>query len=261
MVLLCSLAFFHVKAHYAALLGLAASLGCAIWIFAMPPRMAAKTVLFGAGYGLFPIGWIILNVIFLYQLTCDAGLFKVLQQSLMGITQDRRLQLILIAFCFGSFFEGAAGFGTPVAITAAILIGLGFRPLDASAMSLIANTAPVAFGSLGIPITTLEQVSGLDAKLVSAMVGRQLPFFSLIIPFWIVAAYAGWRGMLAVWPAALTAGAAFAIPQFIVSNQHGPWLVDIIAGACSICATVILLRFWQPKARMSVERRYGLKRA
>jgi lactate permease len=140
-----------------------------------------------------------------------------------------------------------AGFGTPVAITSAILIQLGFRPLHASGLALIANTAPVAFGSLGIPITTLEQVTGLDALKISAMVGRQLPFFSVLVPFWVVGAFAGWRGMVAIWPAALTAGVAFAVPQFLISNFHGPWLVDIISGACSICALVGLLRVWKPR--------------
>ncbi len=247
LVLLCSLAFFHVKAHYAALLGLAASLGCAIWIFGMPARLAAKTAIFGAGYGLFPIGWIILNVIFLYQLTCDAGLFKVLQQSLMGVTQDRRLQLILIAFCFGSFFEGAAGFGTPVAITAAILIGLGFRPLDASAMSLIANTAPVAYGSLGTPLIALQGVTGLDLRELSAQAGRILPFFAVLVPFWMTWAFAGFRGMLEVWPAALVAGIFFAIPQFLMSNFHGPWLVDVVSAVISMAAFVLFLQIWKPK--------------
>jgi lactate permease len=170
-------------------------------------------------------------------------LFEVLRDSLARVAPDPRIQVILIAFSFGAFIEGMAGFGTPVAITAAILIQLGFKPLHASGLALIANTAPVAFGSLGIPITTLEQVSGLDAKLVSAMVGRQLPFFSVLIPFWVVAAFAGWRGMIGIWPAALTAGVAFAVPQFLVSNFHGPWLVDVISGACSIAATVVLLRF------------------
>ncbi len=247
LVLLCSLAFFHVKAHYAALLGLVASLGCAVWIFAMPSRMAAKTVLLGAGYGLFPIGWIILNVIFLYQLTCDAGLFKVLQQSLMGITQDRRLQLILIAFCFGSFFEGAAGFGTPVAITAAILIGVGFRPLEASAMSLIANTAPVAYGSLGTPLIALQGVTGLDLRDLSAQAGRILPFFAMLVPFWMTWAFAGFRGMWEVWPAALVAGIFFAIPQFLMSNFHGPWLVDVVSAVISMSAFVLFLQIWKPK--------------
>ena len=209
--------------------------------------MAARTAGLGAAYGLFPIGWIILNVIFFYQLTVKRGLFDALRESLARVAPDPRIQVVLIAFSFGAFIEGMAGFGTPVAITGAILIQLGFKPLHASGLALIANTAPVAFGSLGIPITTLEQVTGLDAKLVSAMVGRQLPFFAVLVPFWVVTAFAGWRGMLGVWPAALTAGVSFALPQFLVSNFHGPWLVDAIAGACSIASTVLLLRFWRPR--------------
>ena len=170
-----------------------------------------------------------------------------MRQSLAGIAPDPRVQLILIAFSFGAFIEGMAGFGTPVAITGAILIQLGFRPLHASGLALIANTAPVAFGSLGIPITTMEQVTGLNALEISAMVGRQLPFFSLIVPFWVVGAYAGWRGLVGVWPAALVAGAAFAVPQFLISNFHGPWLVDTLSATCSIAGLVLLLRFWRPK--------------
>jgi len=247
VLLLGSIAILHIRIHYSALLGLSAALLLAVGVNKMPADAAAAATLYGAAFGLFPIGWIILNVLFLYNLTVERGLFEVLRASLARVAPDARIQLILIAFAFGAFIEGMAGFGTPVAITAAILIQLGFKPLHASGLSLIANTAPVAFGSLGIPITTLEQVTGLDVHLVSAMVGRQLPFFSLIVPFWIVAAFAGWRAMLGVWPAALTAGLAFAIPQFLVSNFHGPWLVDIISGACSILATVLLLRFWQPR--------------
>jgi lactate permease len=247
VVLLGALALLHMKAHFAALLGLATSLICAIWIFGMPARLAAKTAVYGAGYGLLPIGWIILNVIFLYQLTCDAGLFKVLQESLTGITQDRRLQLLLIAFCFGAFFEGAAGFGTPVAVTAAVLIGLGFRPLQASGLSLIANTAPVAYGALGIPIVALHGVTGLDLLSLSAQVGRILPFFSILVPFWLVWAFAGFGGMLEVWPAVLVAGAFFAIPQFFMSNFHGPWLVDVVASVVSMLALIVFLLKWRPK--------------
>jgi lactate permease len=252
VILLAAIAWLHIRVHVAAAVGLAVALLIALAVYRMPVSAASAAAVYGAAFGLFPIGWIILNVIFLYQLTVERGLFAVLRNSLARVAPDPRIQLILIAFSFGAFIEGMAGFGTPVAITGAILIQLGFKPLQASCLALIANTAPVAFGSLGIPITTLEQVTGLDAKLVSAMVGRQLPFFSLIIPFWIVAAFSGWRGMLAVWPAALTAGATFALPQFIVSNFHGPWLVDIIAGACSICATVLLLRFWKPKELMKL---------
>ena len=249
VVLLSAIAWFRIRIHFAALLGLAVALVIALLVYRMPVKTATATTAYGAAFGLFPIGWIILNVIFLYQLTVQRGLFAVLRDSLATVAPDPRIQVILIAFSFGAFIEGMAGFGTPVAITGAILIQLGFKPLHASGLALIANTAPVAFGSLGIPITTLEQVTGLDARQVSAMVGRQLPFFSVIVPFWVVAAFAGWRGMLGIWPAALTAGVAFAVPQFLVSNFHGPWLVDIISGACSIGATVALLRYWQPNTR------------
>ena len=247
VVLLGTLALLHMKAHYSALLGLATSLLCAIWVFGMPASIAAKTAVLGAGYGLLPIGWIILNVIFLYQLTCEAGLFKVLQESLTGITQDRRLQLLLIAFCFGAFFEGAAGFGTPVAVTAAVLIGLGFRPLQASGLSLIANTAPVAYGALGTPLVALQGVTGLDLLSLSAQVGRILPFFSILVPFWLVWAFAGFTGMLEVWPAVLVAGIFFAIPQYVMSNFHGPWLVDVVASVVSMLALIVFLLYWRPK--------------
>src|SRR6185369_12509490 len=175
-------------------------------------QAAAATTVYGAAYGLFPIGWIILNLIFLYQLTVKRGLFAVLRSSLAGLAPDPRIQIILIAFSFGAFFEGAAGFGTPVAVTAAILIQLGFSPLLASGLSLIANTAPVAFGALGTPIIALSKVTSIPEIDLSRMIGRQLPFFSLLIPFWVVWALAGFRGMIGVWPAALTAGLAFAIP-------------------------------------------------
>jgi lactate permease len=247
VVLLGSLALLHLKAHYSALLGLATSVICAIWFFGMPAPLAAKTAVLGAGYGLMPIGWIILNVIFMYQLTCEAGLFKVLQESLTGITQDRRLQLLLIAFSFGAFFEGAAGFGTPVAVTAAVLIGLGFKPLEASGLSLIANTAPVAYGAIGTPLIALQAVTGLDLLQLSAQAGRILPFFSVLVPFWLIWAFAGFAGMLEVWPAVLVAGVFFAIPQFIMSNYHGPWLVDVVAAVVSMAALIAFLLKWQPK--------------
>jgi len=176
-VLLGAIAVLHIRIHIAAFIGLVSALAIAIGVNKMPVDLAAATTAYGAAFGLFPIGWIILNVLFLYQLTVDRGLFEVLRASLARVAPDARVQLILIAFAFGAFLEGMAGFGTPVAITAAILIQLGFKPLHASGLSLIANTAPVAFGSLGIPITTLEQVTGIDAHLISAMVGRQLPFF------------------------------------------------------------------------------------
>src|SRR5436190_23434180 len=247
VVLLTAIAFFHIRIHLSALLGLAVALAVARLAYHMPLQAAAATTLYGAGYGLFPIGWIIINLIFLYQLTVRKGLFEVLRNSLQSLAPDPRIQVILIAFSFGAFFEGAAGFGTPVAVTAAILIQLKFKPLAASGLSLIANTAPVAFGALGTPILALEGVTGIDAIKLSAMVGRQLPFFSVIVPFWVIWAMAGWRGMLGVWPAALVAGVAFAVPQFLVSNFHGPWLVDIIASLCSMVALVALLKFWRPR--------------
>ena len=206
VVLLGGLAFFHIKAHWAALLGLFAALAVAIFIYGMPAEMAGKTALLGALFGLLPIGWIVLNVIFMYQLTTDTGLFDVLQKSITGITNDRRLQLLLVAFCFGAFFEGAAGFGTPVAVTAAIMMGLGFKPLAAAGLSLIANTAPVAYGALGTPIVVLAAVTGLDVLELSGMVGRQLPFFSLIVPFWLIWAFVGFRRTIEIWPAILVAG-------------------------------------------------------
>lgn len=250
VVLLGAIAWLKIRIHYAAMLGLGVALAVAMLAFRMPLSAAAATTVYGAAYGLFPIGWIILNLIFLYQLTVDRGLFAVLRGNLARLAPDPRVQVILIAFSFGAFFEGAAGFGTPVAVTAAILMQLGFKPLQASGLSLIANTAPVAFGALGTPVIALNGVLGGDEAMLlklSAMVGRQLPFFSLLVPFWVVWAFAGWRGMIGVWPAALTAGAAFAIPQFLVSNYHGPWLVDIIASLCSMIALVVLLKFWQPK--------------
>src|SRR5882762_3584620 len=242
VVLLSAIALFRVRIHFAALLGLAVALAVAIVVYRMPSTTAFAATLHGACYGLFPIGWIILNLIFLYQLTVQKGLFDRLRSSLATIAPDPRIQVILIAFSFGAFFEGAAGFGTPVAVTAAVLIRLGFKPLAASGLSLIANTAPVAFGALGTPIIALSKVTGISEMALSQMVGRQLPFFSLIVPFWVVWAMCGFRGMLGVWPAALTAGMAFAIPQFLVSNFHGPWLVDIVAAICSIVATSLLLK-------------------
>lgn len=253
LVLLGTLAFLRFKAHWSAILGLATALAIAIIMFAMPVSKALAVSLYGASYGLFPIGWIILNVIFLYNLASRKGYFKILQESLTGITQDRRLQLLLIAFSFGAFFEGAAGFGTPVAVTAAILIGLGFSPLSASGLSLIANTSPVAFGALGTPIIALSSVTGIEIHKLSAMVGRQLPFFSILIPFWLVWAFAGFKGMIEVWPALLIAGAFFAIPQFFISNFHGPWLVDVVSSVISILALVAFLLIWRPKKILSLK--------
>jgi len=251
VIMLAALAFFHIKAHIAALMGLVSALVVAVWGFTMPADAAVASALYGACYGLFPIGWIILNVIFLYQLTDRKGQFKVLRESIAGISGDRRLQLLLIAFSFGAFFEGAGGFGTPVAVTGAMLIGLGFAPLAASGLSLIANTAPVAYGALGTPIIALAAVTGLDMLELSGMVGRQLPIFSLIVPFWLVWAFCGWRRMVEIWPAVLVAGAAFAIPQYFISNFHGPWLVDVGAAIISMACLTLFLKVWHPKTIMT----------
>jgi lactate permease len=250
-VLLGSIGFFEIRPHLAALMGLVAALLVAILAYGMPAPMAGMAALYGAAFGLLPIGWIILNVIFLYQLTSEKGEFTILQRSISTISDDRRLQLLFIAFSLGAFFEGAAGFGTPVAVTAAMLIGLGFSPLAASGLSLIANTAPVAFGALGTPIIALAAVTGLDLHDLSGMVGRQLPFFSVLVPFWLIAAFAGFRRTIEIWPPILVAGVSFAVPQYLVSNFHGPWLVDIVAAIVSMAALAGFLRFWKPAKPMT----------
>jgi lactate permease len=247
VVLLGLLAFWHVRAHLAALAGLASALLVAIVVYGMPVPLALAAAGNGLAYGLFPIGWIVLSAIFVYDLTVMTGKFEVVKQTIAGLASDRRVQALLIGFSFGAFIEGAAGFGTPVAICAAMLIGLGFKPLPAAGLSLIGNTAPVAFGALGTPIIALAGVTGLPLMDLSAMVGRQLPLFSVIVPFWIVGAMAGRKGMLEVWPACLVAGLAFAIPQYVVSNFYGPSLVDIASAISSIFFLILLLRFWQPR--------------
>jgi lactate permease len=247
IVLLGALAFFHIKAHVAAILGLLLALGIAVGVYGMPFEMATATAGYGAAFGLLPIGWIILNAIFIYDITVKTGKFEVVKDTIGGLAGDRRIQVLLIAFAFGAFIEGAAGFGTPVAISAAMLIGLGFKPLAAAGLALIGNTAPVAYGALGTPIITLAKVTGLNELALSSMTGRQLPLFSVIVPFWLVWAMAGFRGMLGVWPACLVAGLSFAVPQFLVSNFIGPNLVDIIAAATCIVSTYLFLKVWQPK--------------
>jgi lactate permease len=247
VVLLGSLAFFHVKAHLAAILGLAAALAVAIFVYQMPSSMALAAAGNGVLFGLLPIGWIVLNAIFVYDVSVTTGKFEIVKDTIAGLASDRRIQLLLIGFSFGAFLEGAAGFGTPVAISAAMLIGLGFRPLAAAGLALIGNTAPVAFGALGTPVIILAKVTGLPENLLSAMVGRQLVFPSLIVPFWLVWALAGFGSMVEVWPACLVAGGSFATTQLLVSNYYGPALVAIAAAATSILAMYILLKFWQPK--------------
>ena len=247
VTLLVLIASNKVKAHIAAVIALIVANLVAIFLFTMPAGMSIRATFLGAVTGFFPIGWIVLNVIFLYRLTVEKGVFETLQKTIGGVTTDRRLQLLLIAFSFGAFFEGASGFGTPVAVTGAILIGLGFSPLAASGLSLIANTAPVAYGALGTPIAGLSSVTGIDPYLLGAMVGRQLPFFSLIVPFWLIWAFAGWRGMKEIWPAILVTGVSFAIPQFIISNYINPWIVDIGASLISMACLIGFLKVWQPK--------------
>ena len=247
VTLLVLIASGKVKAHLAAIIALIVANIIAIVIFTMPAGMSIRASLLGVVVGFFPIGWIVLNVIFLYRITVETGRFELLQRAIGGVTTDRRLQLLLIAFAFGAFFEGASGFGTPVAITGAILIGLGFSPLAASGLSLIANTAPVAYGALGTPIQGLASVTGLDPFVLGAMVGRQLPFFSLIVPFWLIWAFAGWRGMMAIWPAVLVTGVSFAVPQFVISNFINPWIVDIGASLISMGCLILFLKVWQPR--------------
>jgi lactate permease len=247
VTLLVLIASGRVKAHIAAVIALVVANIITIFIYTMPAAMSVKASLLGVVVGFFPIGWIVLNVIFLYRITVETGRFELLKRAIGGVTTDRRLQLLLIAFAFGAFFEGASGFGTPVAITGAVLIGLGFSPLAASGLSLIANTAPVAYGALGTPIQGLASVTGLDPYILGAMVGRQLPVFSLIVPFWVVWAFAGWKGMKDIWPAILVTGVSFAIPQFVISNYINPWIVDIGASLISMGCLILFLKVWQPK--------------
>jgi lactate permease len=254
VVLLGAMAVLRLKAHVAALAGLTTALLAAMLVFHMPARLAFSAAAYGAAYGVFPICWIILSVIFLYDLTVKTGRFVTLQQSLTGITADSRLQLLLIAFALGSFFEGACGFGTPVAVCSAILISLGFRPLQAAGLSLLANTVPVALGGMGIPIVALHGVTGLDLFALTRTTSAILVPFDLLIPFWLIWAYAGFRAMIEVWPAILAAGATFAITQYLMAVYSGPWLVAIVSAAVTIVVLVVFLRFWQPRRTLNVDR-------
>ena len=247
VVLLVLIASGKVKAHIAAIVALIVAICIAIGVFTMPTGHALRASVLGLVTGFFPIGWIVLNVIFLYRLCVEKGSFELLQRTIGGVSPDRRIQLLLIAFSFGAFFEGASGFGTPVAVTGAMLMGLGFSPLAAAGLSLIANTAPVAYGALGTPIQGLASVTGLDPFLLGAMVGRQLPFFSLIVPFWLIWAFAGWKGMKEIWPAILVTGVSFAVPQFLISNYINPWIVDVGASLISMACLIGFLKIWQPK--------------
>ena len=255
VLILVMLGVLRTKAHWAALVGLVASLLLAVLFYGMPIGLAGSSAVLGALFGLWPIVWIVINALFLHNLTVETGKFDIVRDSLANLTTDRRIQALIIAFAFGALLEGIAGFGAPVAITAAILASLGFNPLYAAAIALLANTAPVAFGSLGVPVTTL---GGLVAPIVggetgevtnalSAMIGRQLPVFSLIVPGFMIYVMAGWRGMMQVLPAVLTAGVSFAVGQFLAANFLGPVLVDVLAALFALGALYLLLRVWEPQ--------------
>lgn len=246
-----ALAVFRLKGHVAGSITLALSILVAIFAFQMPADMALAAAGYGFAYGLWPIAWIIVAAVFLYKLTVKSGQFEVIRSSVLSITDDQRLQVLLIGFCFGAFLEGAAGFGAPVAITAALLVGLGFNPLYAAGLCLIANTAPVAFGALGIPIIVAGQVTGIDAFHIGAMTGRQLPLLSLFVPFWLVFMMDGLRGVKETWPAALVAGLSFAVTQYFTSNFIGPELPDITSALASLIALTLFLKVWQPKRAMT----------
>ncbi|QXH35196.1 lactate permease LctP family transporter [Pseudomonas muyukensis] len=246
-----ALAVFRLKGHVAGSITLALSILVAIFAFQMPVDMALAAAGYGFLYGLWPIAWIIVAAVFLYKLTVKSGQFEVIRSSVLSITDDQRLQVLLIGFCFGAFLEGAAGFGAPVAITAALLVGLGFNPLYAAGLCLIANTAPVAFGALGIPIIVAGQVTGIDAFHIGAMTGRQLPLLSLFVPFWLVFMMDGLRGVKETWPAALVAGLSFAVTQYFTSNFIGPELPDITSALASLIALTLFLKVWQPKRAFS----------
>ena len=241
-----ALAIFRLKGHVAGAITLLLAILIAIFAFQMPADMAVAAAGYGFLYGLWPIAWIIIAAVFLYKLTVKSGQFEIIRSSVMSITDDQRLQVLLIGFCFGAFLEGAAGFGAPVAITAALLVGLGLNPLYAAGLCLIANTAPVAFGALGIPIIVAGQVSGLDPFKIGAMAGRQLPLLSVFVPFWLMFMMDGVKGVKETWPAALVAGGSFAIVQFLTSNFIGPELPDITSALVSLVSLTFFLKVWQP---------------
>ncbi|MBI0002412.1 lactate permease LctP family transporter [Bartonella sp. W8122] len=242
-----ALTLLRMKGHVAGTITVILSFLIAVFVYGMPIGPAVSSAIYGFFYGLWPIAWIIVGAVFLYKISVVTGDFNIVRHSILGITEDQRLQLILVGFAFGAFLEGAAGFGAPVAITAALLAGLGFRPLYAAGLCLIANTAPVAFGAMGIPIIVAGQVSNLDPFLLSQMAGRQLPFLSVFVPFLLVIIMDGWRGVRETWPAVLVGGGTFAIVQFLTSNYFGPELPDITAAIATLVVLPLFLRFWQPK--------------
>lgn len=246
VVVLLGLLVWGWQAHRAAMAGLALAMAVAILGFGMPWLSVIAAALYGGAFGLMPIGWIVVSAVFLYRLTVVSGQFDVVKKSVASLSPDHRIQALLIAFSFGSFIEGAAGFGTPVAISAALLIGLGFPPLLAAGVALIANTSPVAFGALGTPIIVLADVSGLDERALCRVAGNQLPWFSLLIPAWLVVTMSGWKGLRGCWPAVLVCGGSFSALQYTMSHYHGPTLVDVVGGVGSLLITALFLRFWQP---------------
>ena len=247
VVLLGLLAIFRIKPHWAAMAGAATALAVASVVFHMPWSLSTTSLLYGAGFGLLKIAWIVVAAVFLYDISVHTGQFEIMKQSVASITPDRRLQVLLVAFCFGAVIEGAAGFGAPVAIAGAFMIGLGFKPFHAAALNLIANTAPVAWGAIGTPVHTLAAVSGLPESDLNSMIGRILPITAIIVPFWLVRAMVGWRETFEVLPAILVVGVSFAVTQFVWSNFIDSNLVDIAGGLVSLITTVIFLRFWQPR--------------
>jgi lactate permease len=251
------LAFRKVRPHLAGFSSAMTAVAIAIFIIGMPAKLALVSFVFGAFFGWLPIGWIVLNGVFLYNLTVATGQFEIIKRSVGAVSQDRRLQALLIAFSFGAFIEGAAGFGTPIAICSALLVGLGFNPFYSVALCLIANTAPVAFGSLGIPTITLSAVTDLPLMALSQLTGRILPLTSVIIPLWLVRTMCSWKETLEVLPATLVCGSSFAVTQYYLSNHHGPYLVDIIGGAFSLIVMVIFLRNWKPSRIWRFEHERG----
>jgi L-lactate transport len=242
-----ALAVLRMKGHLAGTLTVVLALLVSIFFYKMPIKMALAAAGDGFLFGLWPIAWIIITAVFLYKVTVRTGQFEIIRASVVSVTEDQRLQMPMVGFSFGAFLEGAAGFGAPVAITAALLAGLGFNPLYAAGLCLIANTAPVAFGAMGIPLTVAGQVTGIDAFKIGAMVGRQLPLLSFLIPFWVVAIMDGWRGVRETWPAIVVCGGSFATTQFLTSNFIGPQLPDITSALVSLLSLTVFLKFWKPK--------------
>jgi len=247
LVLFGLLAGLRVKPHWCAIAGAGTAVLVAVGVFGMPLPLAGMSFLYGVAFGVLKIAWIVLAAVYLYDISVFTGQFEIMKESVAGITADRRLQLLLVAFCFGAFIEGAAGFGAPVAIAGAFMIGLGFRPFQAAALNLIANTSPVAWGAIGTPVHTLAAVSGLPESDLSAMIGRILPITGIIVPFWLVRAMVGWAETLEVLPAILVVGVSFSLTQYLWSNHVDSNLVDIAGGVISLLVTLVFLRFWRPK--------------